>query len=203
MQALAVGAVIYALPDDLRVAALSCRGGWSASCCFVAGLWFVNLVNFMDGIDWMTVAEVVPIAAALVVIGSLGALPLDGVVVALALGGAMLGFAYFNRPVARLFLGDVGSLPVGLLLGWLLVQLAGSGHLAAALLLPLYYLADATITLVRRLRAASRSGRRTARTFTRSLPTGASPFSALLARVFLVNVGLGALAIVTIVLPGG
>ncbi len=51
----------------------------------------------------------------------------------------MLGFAPFNRPVARLFLGDVGSLPIGLLLGWLLLLLAGSGHLAAALLLPLYY----------------------------------------------------------------
>ena len=63
----------------------------------------------------------------------------------------MIGFAPFNRPVARLFLGDVGSLPIGLLLGWLLILLAGSGHLAAALLLPLYYLADATITLLRRL----------------------------------------------------
>ncbi len=62
--------------------------------------------------------------------------------VALALLGAILGFAPFNRPVARLFLGDVGSLPIGLVLGWLLLILAVSGHFAAALLLPLYYLAD-------------------------------------------------------------
>ena len=40
------------------------------------------------------------------------------------------------------------NLPV---LGWLLLQLAGNGHLAAALLLPLYYVADATITLLRRM----------------------------------------------------
>jgi UDP-N-acetylmuramyl pentapeptide phosphotransferase/UDP-N-acetylglucosamine-1-phosphate transferase len=63
----------------------------------------------------------------------------------------IIGLAPFNRPVARLFLGDVGSLPIGLLLGWLLVLLAGHGYLAAALLLPLYYLTDATITLLRRL----------------------------------------------------
>ena len=31
---------------------------------FLAGLWFVNLVNFMDGIDWITVAEVVPVTAS-------------------------------------------------------------------------------------------------------------------------------------------
>ena len=81
----------------------------------------------------------------------MGALPPRRSLAALALCGAMLGFAPVNRPVARLFLGDVGSLPIGLLLGWLLVVLAGGGHFAAALLLPLYYLADATMTLLRRL----------------------------------------------------
>src|SRR5436305_1732032 len=71
--------------------------------------------------------------------------------VAAALLGAMIGFAPFNKPVARLFLGDMGSLPIGLLLLWLLCQVAGKGHLAAAVLLPLYYVADATITLARRI----------------------------------------------------
>jgi UDP-N-acetylmuramyl pentapeptide phosphotransferase/UDP-N-acetylglucosamine-1-phosphate transferase len=63
----------------------------------------------------------------------------------------MVGFAPFNRPVAKVFLGDVGSLPIGLLLGWCLLQLAYQQQFAAALLLPLYYLADATVTLLRRL----------------------------------------------------
>jgi UDP-N-acetylmuramyl pentapeptide phosphotransferase/UDP-N-acetylglucosamine-1-phosphate transferase len=70
--------------------------------------------------------------------------------VSLALCGAMLGFAYFNRPVAKLFLGNVGSLPIGLILDWLLILLAGHGAATAAVLLPLYYLADSSITLVRR-----------------------------------------------------
>ena len=39
-------------------------------------------------------------------------------IVAAALFGAMLGFAPFNRPVTKIFLGDVGSLPIGLLVGW-------------------------------------------------------------------------------------
>jgi UDP-N-acetylmuramyl pentapeptide phosphotransferase/UDP-N-acetylglucosamine-1-phosphate transferase len=71
--------------------------------------------------------------------------------VAAALCGAMIGFAPFNRPVAKVFLGDVGSLPIGLLLGWGLLQLAWHHQLVAALLLPLYYLADATLTLFRRI----------------------------------------------------
>lgn len=115
------------------------------------GLWFVNLVNFMDGLDWMTVAEVVPITGAMIVLGSLGQFPISTTIVAAALCGAMAGFAPFNRPTAKMFLGDVGSLPIGLLLGWCLLQLAYNQQTAAALLLPLYYLADATVTLLRRL----------------------------------------------------
>src|SRR5206468_5619874 len=119
----------------------------------VGGVWFVNLVNFMDGLDWMTVAEVVPITACLAMLGLIGALPAGPALTAAALLGAMLGFAPFNKPVARLFLGDVGSLPIGLLLGWLLLRLAASGQLVAALILPLFYLADATVTLAWRLAA--------------------------------------------------
>lgn len=150
LQAVAVVMVLASLPDDLRV--LVVLPWWiERVLMFVAVLWFVNLVNFMDGIDWMTVVEVVPLTVGLSLFGLMGALPWDAALVALALCGAMVGFAPFNRPVARLFLGDVGSLPIGLLLGWLLLLLAGSGHLTAALLLPLYYLADATITLLCRL----------------------------------------------------
>ena len=201
LQALAIGAVIYALPDQLR--ALPVLPWWlERVVLFLAGLWFVNLVNFMDGVDWMTVAEVVPIAAALVVIGSLGALPLDAVFVALALGGAMIGFAYFNRPVAKLFLGDVGSLPVGLLLGWLLVLLAGTGNLAAALLLPLYYLADATITLVRRLAGRERIWQAHRTHFYQIATDRGFSVLGVVVRVFVVNVCLGALAVATVVVPG-
>src|SRR5262245_28386504 len=152
---IAVAAIVSALPPELRI--ISSLPWWTERVLLViGGLWFVNLVNFMDGIDWMTVAEVVPLTAALVLIGMLGALPPDATLVALGLGGAVIGFAPYNRPVARLFLGDVGSLPIGLLLAWLLILLAGAGHLAAALLLPLYYLADATITLSHRLIAGER-----------------------------------------------
>ena len=127
------------------------RSGSNAAWCCVAGLWFVNLVNFMDGLDLMTVAEAVPVSAAIALLGWLGEVPASTTITAAALCGALLGFAPFNRPVAKIFLGDVGSLPIGLLLGWCLLQLAWHQQLAACVLLPLYYLTDATVTLVRRM----------------------------------------------------
>ena len=200
LQTVAVVLVIYALPHELRV--MPFIGWWAERILLVVGgVWFVNLVNFMDGLDWMTVAEVVPITAALAVIGWLGALPSPATVATLALCGAMIGFAYFNRPVARLFLGDVGSLPIGLLLGWLLLSVATTGHLAAAILLPLYYLADATITLLRRLirREPVWQAHRT-HFYQRATDRGFT-VTQVVARVFFVNVALAALAMWTVIAP--
>jgi UDP-N-acetylmuramyl pentapeptide phosphotransferase/UDP-N-acetylglucosamine-1-phosphate transferase len=164
----------------------------------VVGVWFVNLVNFMDGIDWMTVAELVPVASAILLLGLAGAVGPLPAVVAAALVGAIVGFAPFNRPVAQVFLGDVGSLPIGLLLGWLLLQLAAMGHLAAALILPLYYLADATITLARRVvrREAIWQAHRT-HFYQRAHDQGLA-VRTIVTRVFLVNLALAACALVTV-----
>ena len=149
LQTAAAILVIAAIPSEMRI--VQWLPFWLERGILLLGMvWFINLVNFMDGIDWMSVAEIVPLTAGLTILGLMGELPSGATAVAAGLLGAILGFAPFNRPVARLFLGDVGSLPIGLLLSWMLVLLAAKGHLAAAILLPLYYLADATITLLHR-----------------------------------------------------
>ena len=201
LQVLAVVVVIAALPAEMRL--VPALPWWlERTLLALAALWFVNLVNFMDGIDWMTVAETIPVAGGLVAIGWLGALPSDGVVAALALLGAVLGFAPFNRPVARLFLGDVGSLPIGLLLAWLLMLLALDGHVAAALLLPLYYLADATLTLARRLFAGERVWQAHRTHFYQRATDGGFTVIEIVGRVFVVNIVLAALALATVMVPG-
>lgn len=193
----AVIAVIATLPGELR--ALEFLPFWLERLLLViGGVWFVNLVNFMDGIDWMTVAEMVPLTGGLAIAGLLGAMPAYGVAVSLALLGALLGFAPFNRPVARLFLGDVGSLPIGLLIGWLLVLLAGNGHLTAALILPLYYIADSGITLLRRLVRGERIWQAHRTHFYQRATDNGFTVQQIVARVFVINVLLAALAIAAI-----
>lgn len=197
LQTITVAIVIAVLPAEFTI--LPFLPWWIEYlllliCC----VWFVNAVNFMDGIDWMSVAEVVPVSAALAALGMLGLLPGYGVVVALALLGAMLGFAPFNRPVARLFLGDVGSLPIGLVLGWLLLLLAGRGEMAAALLLPLYYLADASLTLLRRMMRGERFWQAHRTHFYQRATLGGYSVREIVGTVFAVNVMLAALAFVTV-----
>ena len=200
LQAVAVAAVIFSLPDELRVA--PSLPWWVERALLVfAGLWFVNLVNFMDGLDWMTVAEVVPVSAAVAAIGLQDMLPPWAIVVSFALCGAMIGFAFFNRPVARLFLGDVGSLPIGLMLGWLLVLVAGNGAPVAAILLPLYYLADATITLLRRIFNGEKIWQAHRSHFYQRATDHGLTVIAIVRRVFVVNLLLAALALATVLRP--
>jgi UDP-N-acetylmuramyl pentapeptide phosphotransferase/UDP-N-acetylglucosamine-1-phosphate transferase len=121
----------------------------------IAWVWFINLFNFMDGIDGLAGTETVMIGLGvfiiMLVIGSDGGKPAIAMaLIALALAAATGGFLVLNWSPARVFLGDVGSVPLGFITGWMLLMLAMWGYWLAALILPAYYLADATLTIVRR-----------------------------------------------------
>ncbi|WP_193366860.1 MraY family glycosyltransferase [Pelagibius marinus] len=116
----------------------------------LAWLWFVNLFNFMDGIDGIAAVETASIGGGLAAVALLLMLPAPEAFLGAALAAAALGFLYWNWAPSRIFLGDVGSVPLGYLLGWLLILAAAAGQWSVALILPLYYLADATWTLGRR-----------------------------------------------------
>lgn len=151
LQFLCVGIVVFYAAPEVRLLPEALPLWAERGLALIAGVWFVNLVNFMDGIDWITLAGLMPLTGAIALAGGYGVVdPATGLIAAALLGG-LLGFAPFNKPVARIFLGDVGSLPLGLLGAYLLYRLAGTGALTAALVLPLYHVMDSTITLFRRL----------------------------------------------------
>src|SRR5215218_4089730 len=88
LQLVAVGAVVVA--SDLRIAPDLVPLWLERAVLVVAGGWFINLVNFMDGLDWITVAEMVPITAFLTGLGALGILPMPAALVAAGLCGALV-----------------------------------------------------------------------------------------------------------------
>ena len=150
VQASAVAGALAALPADARVFQGLLPAPADRLATGLAWLWFVNLFNFMDGIDGISGVEAASIGAgtALVawLVGSFASVGFG-----LAAAGAALGFLRWNWAPARVFLGDVGSVPLGFLLGWLMIVAALDGAWAAAVILPAYYWTDATLTLLRRL----------------------------------------------------
>ena len=155
-QTAAAIALYLALPDGAQALPFLPQV-LEAAICIVGLVWFINLTNFMDGIDGMTVAGIVPMVAGVALLAWSERPPATSeAVLALALAAALIGFAPFNRPVALVFLGDVGSLAIGGMAGWLLLGVAASGKIAAALILASYYLADTGLTLLRRWRRGER-----------------------------------------------
>ncbi|WP_349371512.1 glycosyltransferase family 4 protein [Salinarimonas sp.] len=202
LQGVGVALVVIAAAETGRVLPDEIPLGVEIGLAALAGLWFVNLTNFMDGLDWLTVAAVVPLAATIAVLGLGDVVGTLETALAAALLGAMLGFSPFNKPAARLFLGDVGSLPIGLLVAFLLYGLAASGHLVAAILLPLYSCTDATLTLARRaLRGETVWQAHRSHFYQRATDNGLTPL-AVSGTIFVANAALAALALTAVALDG-
>ena len=144
-QIVAVAAILALRPESTPYFQELLPGVLDPVAAAILWVWFINLFNFMDGIDGITAIEtlVIGFGIALISIDTSG-------VFALIIAAAALGFLKWNWHPAKIFLGDVGSVPLGFLLGWLLLDMAAAGQWAAALILPAYYLADATITLIKR-----------------------------------------------------
>jgi Fuc2NAc and GlcNAc transferase len=109
----------------------------------------------MDGLDGLAASEAVFIAvlAAVLASGSSELIDLFGLLACCA-----LGFLYWNRPPARIFMGDSGSYFLGFTIATLALFGVRSGvvPLACWLILPGVFLVDATLTLLRRISSGQR-----------------------------------------------
>ena len=126
---------------------------YAVSCGLVLTVvWFINLFNFMDGIDGLAGAEAAFLGASMAWLnwsndGSLGV-----TIAFISLSSAMLGFLRWNWPPAKIFMGNVGSACIGFLLVALgLVASSTRGvRIECFLILSGIFISDATITLLRR-----------------------------------------------------
>lgn len=110
----------------------------------------LNAYNFMDGLNGMAASEAIVCGVAF---GWLAAAAGDrnAVILAIAVAGAAAGFLPWNLPSGSIFMGDIGSSALGILLATLTLRLTHDGVPFVAAVLPLApFLLDSSITLLRR-----------------------------------------------------
>jgi len=127
----------------------------------IAGVWWINLFNFMDGIDGLAGSQAVFMllaAAILALMAELGTTTDPHWQLLPVLAAATLGFLMWNLPRARLFMGDVGStfLAFMLLVACLLSVRAGWLSFPIWLILAAAFVTDATVTLLIRMARGKR-----------------------------------------------
>jgi UDP-N-acetylmuramyl pentapeptide phosphotransferase/UDP-N-acetylglucosamine-1-phosphate transferase len=128
---------------------------WLAAVAVLAIGWSMNLYNFMDGSDGLAAAMAVIGFTAYGIALSAVQMPAD---LPLCLAAATLPVLFVNRPPARMFLGDVGAVPLGFLAAACGIAGIAAGAWGAwfPLLVFLPFAADATATLLRRIAARER-----------------------------------------------
>ena len=167
----------------------------------LAWLWFINLFNFMDGIDGLAGSEAVAVAVGYLLVLTYAGF--DGPLwrLALVIAASTLAYLLWNWHPAKVLMGDAGSIPLGFLLAWLMLDLALRGYWAAGLILPLYFVADATFTLLRRARRGEKPWQAHREHFYQRAVLGGATPAAVVWRVSAANAALTALALASIAHP--
>ncbi len=199
-QALAVVVCLASLPPEARVLP-AIPVAVERVLSGLAWLWFINLFNFMDGIDGLAGSETIAVALGymllLTYIGAGG--PLWHL--ALVIAASAAGYLVWNWHPAKVFMGDAGSVPLGFVLGWLLLDLALDGHWAAAAILPAYFVADATYTLIKRALRGEKPWQAHREHFYQHAVLGGTTPSGVVGRVAVANAALIALALLSVKQP--
>lgn len=145
-----VMAALVALHDvRLPMLCAALPHGLAGALIITAWVCFINLFARMEKIDGLASAEMVSISGGVIVITALlGTFTSPLSLLALIVLGAGFGFLWWNWHPAKILLDEVGSVPIGYLLGYLLLMCAKEGYVYAALILPAYCVADGAITLL-------------------------------------------------------
>lgn len=114
-------------------------------------VWMLNLFNFMDGIDGIAASETIFVSCAGAFFAGLSGF--EGLTfISLALAASTMGFLVLNWPPAKIFMGDVGSGFLGLMLGIIAyANILKGGSVWIWLILLGVFLVDSGITLLRRI----------------------------------------------------
>jgi UDP-N-acetylmuramyl pentapeptide phosphotransferase/UDP-N-acetylglucosamine-1-phosphate transferase len=116
----------------------------------------VNAYNFMDGINGIASLEAIVCGATLAVLLARAG-DVAGTALAVGAVGAAAGFLPWNLVRGAIFMGDVGSTTLGLLLGLLVLRAGAQGSVIAAALPLAPFLLDTSVTIVRRILRGDRS----------------------------------------------
>ncbi len=113
----------------------------------------INALNFIDGLDGLATSVGIVLSVAIAVMATLAGHPVEAFL-ALAVAGALIGFLFYNSPPASIFLGDAGSMLIGLVLGALAIRASLKGPATIVLAAPMAIWAipifDVTMAILRR-----------------------------------------------------
>lgn len=132
---------IYELKLPLKISIFICLLFW---------VYIINIINFVDGSDGFLAINTIFVFVNFIIIDYIFGLYSFSKYLLFLLLPSILTFLYFNKPSAKMYLGDSGSILIGFISGFLFLELITLNKINLAISLLIYPLFDCTIALVRK-----------------------------------------------------
>ncbi len=113
-------------------------------------IYILNITNFTDGSDGFLAINTIFVFINIIILSEIFGFNLFSKNIALILLPSVIVFLYFNRPNAKIYMGDSGSILIGFINGFIFLELLTGYYLNIALSLLIYPLLDCTVALIRK-----------------------------------------------------
>lgn len=118
--------------------------------CVIIWIYILNITNFTDGSDGFLAINTIFIFINIIALSEIFDFNLFSKNIALILLPSVIVFLYFNRPNAKIYMGDSGSILIGFINGFIFLELLTGYYLNIAISLLIYPLLDCSIALIRK-----------------------------------------------------
>ena len=114
-------------------------------------IYIINITNFIDGADGYLTVNIISFALGLLIINQFLPNIFFSYHIAIVLLPILLSFIYFNKPKAKLYMGDSGSILIGYIVGFCLLELISSNYWYLSIALYSYPITDCSLTILKKI----------------------------------------------------
>jgi UDP-N-acetylmuramyl pentapeptide phosphotransferase/UDP-N-acetylglucosamine-1-phosphate transferase len=114
-------------------------------------IYIINITNFIDGADGFLTINALAFFIGIVIFEFFTQGKLFSYNLSIVLIPILISFFYFNKPPAKLYMGDAGSILLGYIIGFSFLELIFSGYWFLAISLYMYPFVDCSITLANKI----------------------------------------------------
>ena len=118
--------------------------------CLLIWVYIINITNFTDGSDGFLTSNSIFVFINFIIINYILSINSYSKYLLFLLLPSLIVFLYFNKPKAKMYLGDSGSVLIGFINGFIFLQLLTLGKINLGISLLIYPLFDCTFALIKK-----------------------------------------------------
>lgn len=143
--------LIYLSSTCLNISSIDLPLKLSMLFSIILWIYIINITNFIDGLDGFLASHVIFFTINIILIKHYLNLEIFSYYLSIIFFPLILAFILFNKPIAKLYMGDAGSIILGYIIGFVILEIVILKEYLLAISVFIYPLMDCTITLIKKI----------------------------------------------------